>query len=573
MINFVTSRPFGRKKTETALRDRRNAYEGITVMTSSPSLPAAGQSAGAGFDIAAPAVPQQAEILTPEALAFLAALEEKFGARRRGLMAERRAVQKKLDGGWRPGFPEETAHIRAGGWKVRPAPQDLQDRRVEITGPVDRKMIINALNSGANCFMADFEDSNTPTWENQITGQANLRDANLGTITLTDAKSGKSYALKENPAVLLVRPRGLHMEEKHVRLNGQAISASFFDFGLYLFHNAAALAKKGSGAYYYLPKLESYHEAALWSDVISHAEDVLKLSRGSVRVTVLIETITAAFQMDEILHALKDHIAGLNCGRWDYIFSFIKKFAKDPAFILPDRGSVGMTSPFLRAYSLHLIKTCHKRGAHAMGGMAAQIPIKNDDAANDAAMQKVRADKEREAADGHDGTWVAHPGLVPLARGIFDSAMPKANQLDKARDDVNIAPGDLLKVPAGEITEEGLRKNINVGLLYLKAWLAGNGCVPIYNLMEDAATAEISRTQLWQWRRHGARLADGRVVDNALMQAFLDEEAAKLAAENDDRYMKDATRLFNDLVMADDLADFLTTAAYDTVLGYERAQD
>ncbi|MBI1216753.1 MAG: malate synthase A [Alphaproteobacteria bacterium] len=540
-------------------------------MTTS-SLSAAETAAADGLIVTAPQVPQQDEILTVEALSFLSGLEEKFGHRRRALMQERKAVQKQLDEGWRPTFPPETEDIRKGDWKVAPAPADLQDRRVEITGPVDRKMIINALNSGANCFMADFEDSNTPTWENQIAGQVNLRDANLGTIAFTDPSSGKSYALKENPAVLLVRPRGLHMEEKHVTSGGQAVSASFFDFGLYLFHNAAALDKKGSGPYYYLPKLESRQEAQLWEDVISHAEDALKLQRGTVRVTILIETITAAFQMDEILHALKNHIVGLNCGRWDYIFSFIKKFAKHPEFILPDRGSVGMTSPFLRAYSLHLIKTCHRRGAHAMGGMAAQIPIKNDAAANDAAMAKVRADKEREAKDGHDGTWVAHPGLVALAKDIFDAAMPKPNQLDNLRADVNVVPEDLLKVPAGDITEEGLRKNVNVGLLYLKSWLAGNGCVPIYNLMEDAATAEISRTQLWQWRRHKAKLSDGRALDDALMKTFLDEESAKLAAEGDDKYLQDAVRIFNDLVMSDDLADFLTTAAYDAVLGYEQEQ-
>jgi malate synthase len=514
------------------------------------------------FTITAPQVAGQGEVLTAEALAFLASIETAFGARRRALMEERKKLQQKLDSGWTPDFLAETADIRKADWTVRPAPAALQDRRVEITGPVDRKMVINALNSGASCFMADFEDSNTPTWENQISGQINLRDANARTIEFKDAASGKEYKLKDKTAVLLVRPRGLHMEEKHLTLDGHYMSASFFDFGLYLFHNRTA-------PYYYLPKMESWQEAQLWSDVIVHAEDALKLPRGTVRVTALIETITAAFQMDEMLHALKDHIVGLNCGRWDYIFSFIKKFSKHPQYVMPDRGEVTMTAHFLRSYSLNLIKTCHRRGAHAMGGMAAQIPIKNDEAANNAALAKVRADKEREAADGHDGTWVAHPALVPVAMEIFNKAMPGANQLEKKREDVSITAADLLTVPEGNITEEGLRRNINVGLLYLKAWLSGMGCVPIHNLMEDAATAEISRTQLWQWRRHGAKLKDGRVIDDALMQAFLKDEAAKLGAG--DKYLSDAVAMFSGMVMADTLDDFLTTKAYDKVLEYERS--
>ncbi len=523
-----------------------------------------------GFDLEAPSAIDQERILTPLALDFLCGIENKFGQRRRELMADRGKVQRDLDGGWTPDFPPESAEIRSSDWKVRPAPADLQDRRVEITGPVDRKMIINALNSGASCFMADFEDSNTPTWHNQIAGQVNLHDANCGAIEFTDPDSGKQYKLKDKTAVLLVRPRGLHMEEKHLTLGGHYMSASFFDFGLYLFHNAKVLRDRGTGPYYYLPKMESYQEARLWNDVICHAEDTLGLPRGTVRVTVLIETITAAFQMDEILHALKDHIVGLNCGRWDYIFSFIKKFSKHKEYILPDRGQVTMESHFLRSYSQLLIKTCHRRGAHAMGGMAAQIPIKNDDAANKVALDKVRADKEREARDGHDGTWVAHPALVALAKEIFDKAMPKANQLDKMRDDVKVTAADLLKVPPGDITEEGLRKNINVGLLYLKAWLSGLGCVPIHHLMEDAATAEISRTQLWQWRKHKAKLKDGRVIDDALMEGFLTQEAAKLKDGADDVYLKDAIKLFHRLVMAPMLEDFLTTGAYDTILGYER---
>jgi len=521
--------------------------------------------------ISAPEVARQEEILTAEALQFLAGIAQKFGQRRRDLMASRQVLQSKFDEGFKPDFLPDTAKIRNDEWQVRPAPSDLQDRRVEITGPVDRKMVINALNSGANAFMADFEDSNTPTWANQINGQINLRDANNGTIRLSDKARGKEYRLNDKTAVLLVRPRGLHMEEKHVTLDGKALSASFFDFGLYLFHNAKTLQDKGTGPYYYLPKLESHEEARLWSDVICHAEDTLGLERGTVRVTVLIETITAAFQMDEILYALKDHITGLNCGRWDYIFSFIKKFARDPAFVLPDRGRVTMTCHFLRSYSQLLIKTCHRRGAHAMGGMAAQIPIKDDEEANNKALEKFIADKEREAKDGHDGTWVAHPGLVAKAKEIFDRAMPAPNQTGLMRDDVTVTAADLLKIPEGEITEQGIRTNINVGLLYLRSWLSGNGCVPIYNLMEDAATAEISRTQLWQWRVHGASLADGRVMTSALMQKFLDEEAAKLKTGEKDVFLSDAVLLFKDLVMADTLAGFLTTKAYDMVVGYERA--
>lgn len=524
------------------------------------------------FAIDAPDAPGQDEILTTEALGFLAEVERKFGARRRGLMLVRAALQARLDRDPGLDFRADTAEIRAGDWTVRPAPADLADRRVEITGPVERKMIINALNSGASAFMADFEDSNTPSWANQIAGQINLRDANLGTIEHTDPDSGKHYRLGERTAVLLVRPRGLHMQEKHLTLDGEFVSASFFDFCLYLFHNAAELERAGTGPYFYLPKLESREEAQLWNDVIAHCEDALGLARGTVRVTVLIETITAAFQMDEILHALKDHICGLNCGRWDYIFSFIKRFARHEDFILPDRDQVGMTCHFLRSYSQLLIQTCHRRGAHAMGGMAAQIPIKGDEAANDTALAKVRADKQREAGDGHDGTWVAHPGLVAVAREIFDAAMPGPNQLANMREDVTAVAADLLKVPAGTITETGVRKNIEVGLLYLKAWLAGNGCVPIHHLMEDAATAEISRTQLWQWRRHRAKLDDGRTIDDAFIVQVMSEETGKLRRQfGEDRYLGDAIGLFQDLIMSNNLAEFLTTPAYDLVLGYEKA--
>ena len=524
-----------------------------------------------GLELDCPPVEGQERILNETALHILADIERKYGQRRRDLLAERKKLQAKLDGGWKPDFLDETENVRKAEWKVHALPPDLLDRRVEITGPVDRKMVINALNSGATCFMADFEDSNTPTWENQINGQINLRDANARTIEFRDAKSGKEYKLGAHPAVLHVRPRGLHMEEKHLKLDGQYVSGSFFDFVIYLANNAKTLHDHGATPCFYLPKLESYQEAALWADVIRDTEKALHMAPSTVRVTVLIETITAAFQMEEILHALKDNIAGLNCGRWDYIFSFIKKFARHKEYILPDRGAVTMAAHFLRSYSQLLIKTCHHRGAHAMGGMAAQIPIKNDEAANKAALEKVRADKEREAKDGHDGTWVAHPALVPLAKEIFDAVMPQPNQLDKLRAEVSVFASDLLKVPSGDITEEGLRKNINVGLLYLKAWLAGNGCVPIYNLMEDAATAEISRTQLWQWRVHKATLSDGRVLDDALMQNFLDEEAAKLKQQGDDKYLQDAITLFNALVMSAELEDFLTTKAYDKVLEYEKA--
>lgn len=517
--------------------------------------------------------PGMQEILTAEALGFVAAIERKFGARRRELIVAREDFQTRLDSGELPKFLPETADIRTKDWTVRPAPSSLKDRRVEITGPVDRKMVINALNSGANCFMADFEDSSTPTWGNMMHGQINLRDAVAGTISFTNPANGKQYVLNDDPAVLLVRPRGLHMEEKHVLLDGQPISAGFFDFALFLFHNARTQLANGVGPYFYLPKMEHHLEARLWEEVIAFAEDELGLERGSVRVTVLIETITAAFQMDEILYELRDHIVGLNCGRWDYIFNFIKRFARRADFVLPDRAQVGMDQHFLNSYSQLLIQTCHRRGAHAMGGMAAQIPIKNDEAANAAAVAKVRADKQREAANGHDGTWVAHPGLIPVAREIFDAQMPGPNQLFNRRDDVQVTEADLLKIPTGKITEAGVRSNINVGLMYIAAWLDGMGCVPIHNLMEDAATAEISRTQLWQWRTHGAKLDDGRVVDEALIDGLLAEEMAALAQVEftGSEKLEDAAALFRCLVMDDELEEFLTRPAYELVLDYEVA--
>ena len=506
-------------------------------------------------------------ILTPEAIAFVVGLERKFGAERKRLLAKRDEVQARLDGGWKPVFPPETQAIRDGDWVVAKLPQDLLDRRVEITGPVDRKMIINALNCGASVFMADFEDASTPSWTNLIEGQLNLRDAIAGTIGFDDPDSGKHYTLNARTAVLKVRPRGWHLPESHVLVDGAPMSGSLFDFGLFFFHNAKPLLAKGSGPYFYLPKLESAEEARLWNAVFLDAQATLGIAKGSIKATVLIETILAAFEMDEILYELRDHSAGLNCGRWDYIYSFIKKFRNDPDAVLPDRAQVAMTTPFLQSYVRLLIKTCHRRNVHAMGGMAAQIPIRNDAAANDAAMAKVRADKEREAREGHDGTWVAHPGLVPIAKEVFDAAMKGPNQIARKRQDVEVGAADLVQVPQGTITEAGLRQNVNVGIGYIEAWLRGNGCVPLHNLMEDAATAEISRSQIWQWLRHKAVLADGRLVDTALCRAILDEELAalKAAAPAGDRY-DDAAKLFRALVEAADFVEFLTLPAYDMIV-------
>ena len=510
------------------------------------------------------------EILSPEALAFVEALERNFGAHRMALLARRAALQAKIDAGWLPDFRPETAAVRTGHWRVAPVPADLQDRRVEITGPVERKMVINALNSGATHFMADFEDSNTPTWDNQIQGQINLRDAVRGTISFADAETGKSYRLNPKGATLLVRPRGWHLPENHVRLDGAPVSGALFDFGLFVFHNAKALLAKGSGPYFYLPKMEAHEEARLWNDAFVFAEAQLGLPKGAIKATVLIETIMAAFEMDEILYELREHAAGLNCGRWDYIFSFIKKFRNRRDFVVPDRDQVTMTRHFLRSYSQLLIKTCHRRGAHAMGGMAAQIPIKGDPAANDAAIAKVRADKEREAGDGHDGTWVAHPGLVPVAREVFDRLMPGPNQLAKTREDVAVAAKDLLDVPQGTISEKGLRHNLNVCVLYVEAWLRGLGCVPIYNLMEDAATAEISRAQVWQWLKHGCTITDGPTIDAALVRRLLAEEMAKIEAMvGPERVTKgkfrEAAEMVGEFVTAAEFADFLTLPAYARV--------
>jgi malate synthase len=522
-----------------------------------------------GVAVAALPDPAFQSVLTPEALAFLAGLERRFGPERLRLLAARRERQTRLDAGEKPDFLPETAHIRAGDWRVAPLPGDLLDRRVEITGPVDRKMVINALNSGASCYMADFEDSTAPTWANLLDGQRNLIDAVRRRIAFDDPGSGKAYRLNEKTAVLMVRPRGWHLPEKHVRIEGRPMSGSLFDFGLYFFHNAWELVARGTGPYFYLPKLESHLEARLWNDVFLFAEAELGLPTGTIKATVLIETITAAFEMHEILHELREHSAGLNCGRWDYIFSFIKKFAHDPKALLPDRAGVTMTAHFLRSYSLLVIKTCHRRGVHAMGGMAAQIPIRNDPAANEAALAKVRADKEREAADGHDGTWVAHPALVPVAKEIFDRVMKEPNQIARQRQDVHVTAADLLAIPPGEITEGGLATNIDIGIAYLEAWLRGIGCVPLHHLMEDAATAEISRAQVWQWLKHGARLKDGRVVDRTLCGRLIADDLAQQRTALGEAFARsrfeEAAGLFSDLVFAEDFPEFLTLPAYDRV--------
>jgi malate synthase len=523
-------------------------------------------SPNVNLEVTGPVSDTYREILSAGALEFLAHLAKQFEARRVQLLERRRERQAELDAGKLPDFLEETAEIRRSDWTVAPIPKDLEDRRVEITGPVDRKMIINALNSGASVFMADFEDANSPTWQNNVEGQINLRDTVNGTISYASPE-GKQYRLGQRTATLLVRPRGWHLAEKHVLIDGKPISGSLFDFGLYFFHNAAKLIEKGTGPYFYLPKLESHLEARLWNDVFVFAQNYVGIPRGTIRATVLIETILAAFEMDEILHELRDHSSGLNCGRWDYIFSFIKKFRNRPDFLLPNRAQVTMDRDFLKAYVDLLIRTCHRRGIHAMGGMAAQIPIKNDPEANEKALEKVRQDKLREVKAGHDGTWVAHPALVPVAKEIFDRYMPQPNQLAVKREDVRISQRELLKVPVGEITEQGLRLNVDVGIQYLEAWLRGNGAVPIYNLMEDAATAEISRAQVWQWLRHGARLGDGRSVDRELVTQTIAQELAKLkehlgAARFDSGKFGLASQLFEHMITGGEFPEFMTLGAY-----------
>lgn len=515
-------------------------------------------------------LPAYKEILTVDALNFVSALQVKFNPKRQELLKYRQIRQAEIDAGKFPTFLAETKEIREGDWKCAPQPADLLDRRVEITGPVDRKMVINALNSGAKMFMADFEDSNSPNWSNNIEGQINLRDANLRTITYENPKNNKKYQLNDEVATLLVRPRGWHLEEKHVSIKGQNVSASLFDFGLYFFHNVHTLLKNGSGPYFYLPKMESHLEARLWNDVFVFAQDYLNIPQGTIKATVLVETILASFELNEILYELRAHSAGLNCGRWDYIFSYIKRFRNVEGFILPDRSQVGMTVHFMQSYAELVIQTCHKRGVHAMGGMAAQIPIKDDEQANAKAIEKVRQDKLREVKAGHDGTWVAHPGLVQVAMDVFDEFMPEPNQLSNLREDVSISADELIKVPNGTITEDGLRLNINVGILYIESWLRGVGAAAIYNLMEDAATAEISRTQVWQWIKYGAKLDDGRTITYDLYQELLPEELAKIkiyvgeTSYNQGKFDQ-AIQLFDLLISEDEFVEFLTLPAYQLI--------
>ncbi len=516
--------------------------------------------------VLAPAAGRSGEVLTPEALAFVADLHRRFDATRRELLKARAKRQTGYDAGGAPDFLAETAAIRDGDWRVGPIPADLTDRRVEITGPVDRKMIINALNSGAKVFMADFEDATAPTWANLIEGQVNLKDRWAGKLDYTDPNSGKAYALKPDPAVLIVRPRGWHLPEPRVEVDGETVSGALFDAALYLFHNAKAAIAQGSGPYFYLPKLESHLEARLWNAVFVHAQAALGLPPGTIKATVLIETLPAAFEMDEILYELRDHIVGLNCGRWDYIFSYIKRLGRQPERLTPDRRVMTMDRAFLRAYSLRLIATCHRRGAFAMGGMAAQIPVKGDAEANAAAFAKVRADKEREAGDGHDGTWVAHPDLVPVALEVFDRLMPGPNQLDRPLPERQVTREEMLQVHDGARSEDGLRENIRVGVQYIEAWLRGRGAVPLYNLMEDAATAEISRAQTWQWLKQSAPLDDGRLVTAALFEGLLADELGKLRTTltpevYDHGRFEAATALFRTLCAEANFEEFLTVPA------------
>ena len=509
------------------------------------------------------------QILTADACEFLCALHDEFNQRRKKLLLQRTIVQKEFDTGKAPDFLPDTEQIRNTEWTAATIPDYLQDRRVEITGPVDRKMIINALNSGASCFMADFEDSNSPTWENNLSGQLNLRDAVNGTITYQHPTKQKLYQLNDQTATLLVRPRGLHLDEEHFMVNDEFISGSLFDFGLFFFHNAKNLIENGAGPAFYLPKLEHYTEAAWWNDVFEFSQNYLEIPRGTIKATVLIETITASFQLNEIIYALRNHMAGLNCGRWDYIFSYIKKLRNHKDFIVPNRDQVTMQTPFMAAYSKKVIEVCHKRGVHAMGGMAAQIPISNDEKANEIALDKVRKDKLREVQNGHDGTWVAHPALVPVAKEIFDEFMPQKNQLDKQLT-LDISQKDLLEIPQGTITEEGVRKNINVGILYIESWLQGVGAAAIYHLMEDAATAEISRTQLWQWLHKEVKLESGKTFDVETYLALQKEELEKIKAYVGDVYynhgrFSEAVEILDKLVLSEKFEEFLTLIAYDYI--------
>lgn len=533
-----------------------------------------------GIEITGKLSPQFSGILTPEALQFVASIERKFGKRREELIAERSRRQSRFDSGEElPDFLRQTEAIRNDrSWKVAPAPNDMQDRRVEITGPSgDVKMVINAFNSGASTYMSDFEDSQSPTWDASIQGQVNLRDAIRGTIDYTSPE-GKKYKLNEGKiATLIVRPRGLHLVENHVSVDKHPISASFIDFGLFLFHNCKPLLEKGTGPYFYIPKLESHLEARLWNEIFNFSEEVLGIRRGTIKATVLIETLPAAFEMDEILYELREHSTGLNCGRWDYMFSYIKRLRADPGRLLPDRAQLTMDKGFLAPYVDLLIKTCHSRGAHAIGGMSAYIPVKDNEEANRRAFDKVRRDKEREVRAGHDGTWVAHPGLVPLAKQVFDSEMKGPNQVNKKREDVNVSQSDLLSVPEGKISEEGLQTNISVGLRYISSWLGGKGSVPIFNLMEDAATAEICRAQVWQWVNHGAKLSDGRKITLAHVRHVIKEELGKLKEEVGPELFAHgnytlAAELFDLLVSSEEFKEFLTSAAYPHLLRIEEAR-
>ena len=522
---------------------------------------------GEGIEIAAPISPEFAEILTPEAMNFVAKLARTFEGRRQELLQRRMQRQAEIDAGKLPNFLPETEHIRQANWTIAPLPADIQDRRIELTGSADRKMIINGLNSGAKTFMADFDDAHSPTWEGPVQGQINIRDAIQRTITYTSPQ-GKFYKLNDQAAVLLVRPRGWHLDEKHALIDGQPISGGFFDFGLCFFHNAKQLLANGTGPYYYLPKLENHLEARLWNDIFLMAQNELGIPRGIIKATVIIETILATFEMDEILYELREHSAGLNCGRWDYIFSMIKTFRNFPEFIFPDRAQITMDSHFMHSYTLQTIKTCHHRNAPAIGGMAVHIPVKNNPAANEKAMEYIRADKKREANDGHDGTWVAHPGLVAVAQAEFDAVMKTPNQISRKRDDVQVTATDLLKVPTGTITEAGLRNNISVCLQYLEAWLRGSGAIPVNNLMEDAATVEVSRAQIWQWIRHPRGiLQDGRKVTIELFHHIMNEGLANLQnAIGEEQFGKRrfaiAAQILDEVITDDRFVEFLTLPAY-----------
>jgi malate synthase len=523
-----------------------------------------------GVEVRGPVEGRAADILSDEALGFVAALQGEFDPERKSLLSKRAERQAEFDAGARPDFPASTAAVRDGDWKIAPEPDDLQDRRVEITGPTERKMMINALNSGAKTFMADFEDANAPTWENMVEGHVNLIDAIERTIEF-ESPDGKRYELGDETATVIVRPRGWHLDERHVLVDGKQVSGSLFDFGLFFFHNARRLLDKGSGPYLYLPKLESHLEARLWNDVFEFAQDTLDIPRGSIKATVLIETILAAFEMDEILYELKDHSSGLNAGRWDYIFSLIKVFRDDPSFVLPDRNQVVMTVPFMRAYTELLVKTCHRRGAHALGGMAAFIPSRKDPEVTEKALAKVRDDKEREANDGFDGTWVAHPDLVSVAQEEFDKVLKDTpNQVARRRDEVSVSGDELLdtRVPGGAVTDEGVHNNVSVAILYLESWLRGTGAAALFNLMEDAATAEIARSQIWQWVRHGVSTSAGARVDRKLVHEVEEEELGKIReAVGDEAYdggrFKDAIAVFEEVALADEMPEFLTIPAYE----------